>query len=135
MTVPRSGTASPTKLEASGSCTSLRDRTATTSRRRFTASGPAPLHRPGPYPSPPHSYREPPAAAQPTPRQQEPPAPVTAASITFMPPLPQHRPAGMEGGRPSPSAASPSPPALGLRLLLPDVNTHRREGGEAGPRR
>lgn len=39
---------------------------------------------------------------------------------------------GREGGRLA--AACPSPPALGLRLLLPDVNTHRRAGGGwAGP--
>lgn len=49
-----------------------------------------------------------------------------------MPRLPAHRPLRMEGGRPSSPAPSPSPPALLLRLLPPDVNTHRgrAEGGQ-----
>ncbi|CAN8215008.1 unnamed protein product [Coccothraustes coccothraustes] len=78
-------------------CTWLRARTAaTTSRHRLP---------PGPAPATP--------AAQPNP-----PAPGTAASITFMPRLPEHRPAGMEGGRAvggwvpvSPGAGAPAPPA------------------------
>lgn len=62
--------------------------------------------------------RPPPSAPRSRRGPAEPPAPGPAASITFMPRLPEHRPAGMDGGRAaggcvpvSPGAGTPAPPA------------------------
>lgn len=99
---PRSDTASPAKLEASRSCvlgyeSARPPPPPATGYRRARARPPPPRSRRGPA---------------------EPPAPGTAASITFMPRLPKHRPAGMQGGRAaggcvpvSPAAGAPAPPA------------------------
>lgn len=124
--VPRSGTTSPVKREASGSYTLLQKRTVTASRRRL----------------PPRAWLLPLVAPPPAtgscrgpfdPRRQAPPAPVTATSITFMPRLPEHRPAGMERGRAAAAVGCvPVSPGAGRRLRLPDVNTERREEGK-GP--